>query len=73
MPSLTINYNAQDGATVAAALGKIQGWTNGGGAPRSATEAEVKQALIGVMKGWVRTVKTQEAQALIQITDVDLT
>lgn len=73
MPSITISYNAEDGQTIAAALGKLQNRVNANGSPRSATEAEVKQAFIGVAKGWVRTVKMQEAQEAIQITDVELT
>lgn len=69
MPSLTINYSIADGQRVAAAYGKLQGWTNGGGAPRSATADEIKEALKGVMKGWVRQAERQE----VPIVDPDLT
>lgn len=69
MPSLTITYTAPVGQRVATAYGKLQGWTNGGGAPRAATEEEIKQALIGVMKGWVRQAEYQ----VVAITDPELT
>lgn len=60
MPSLTINYTAQEGQTVAAAAGRVYGYRDASG-PRPATEAEVKKALIGVMKGWVEQVAQEDA------------
>lgn len=69
MPSLTITYTVPVGQRVATAYGKLQGYTNGGGAPRAATETEIKDALINVMKNWVRTAEHQ----VVAIEDPELT
>lgn len=72
MPSLTITYTAQEGQRVAAALGKLRNLQNGQG-PRSATEAEVKQSLIGVMRGWVIQVERETAEQAISLSPFDPT
>lgn len=69
MPSLTINYNAQDGQRVCNALGKLRGLRNAQG-PRAATEAEVKAALCSVAKGWVEEAERVEPAP---VTPPDLT
>lgn len=70
MPSLTINYSAQEGQRVATALGRLQGLRNGNG-PRDATEAEVKTALINIMRGWVHQHERQAAEQAINIAAFD--
>lgn len=45
MPSTTLNYTAQVGNRVAAALGKEKDYRDESGQPRSATEAEYKEWL----------------------------
>lgn len=72
MPSLTITYSAQEGQRVAAAFGKIQGLVNGSG-PRNATEAEIKAALIGTMRGWVHQAEHETAAQAISIAAFDPT
>lgn len=67
MPSMTINYTAQEGARVAAAFGKLQGLRDANG-PRSATEAEVKKALIDTMRGWVTQAEREESVNAISIS-----
>ena len=67
MPSLTITYTAQEGQRVAAALGKLRGLG------RSATEGEVKTALIGTMRGWVHDAEGEEARQAISLSAFDPT
>lgn len=73
MPSLTINYTVQEGQRVAAAYGHLNDWRDENDVLRDATAAEIKQALISVMRGWVRQSETQKAQAGIQIAAFDPT
>lgn len=72
MPFLRIDYSASEGQLVTAALGKLNGYTDANG-PRSATEAEVKKALIGVMRGWVHRVAHQEGEQNISLPAFDPT
>jgi hypothetical protein len=73
MPSLTINYTAQEGQRVATAYAHINDWRDANGDPRDATAAEVKQALINVMRGWVQQSETQKARQEIVIAPIDPT
>lgn len=63
-----IDYTAEDGQRFAAALGRRHQLTNGGGAPRSATEAEAKDWIIAKMRALVREVEREEAQKAIADT-----
>jgi hypothetical protein len=72
MPSLTINYTAQEGQRVATALGRLQGLRDANG-PRAATEAEVKKSLIGTMRGWVDQSEREIAQQSISVAAFDPT
>jgi hypothetical protein len=77
MASITITYPASDGTRFAVALGKAQGLTNGGGAPRSATAAECKAWLIGRAQQLIVDVEggeaTRAALAAISVTPLDMT
>jgi capsule polysaccharide export protein KpsE/RkpR len=73
MPSLTITYTAQEGQRVATAYGHLNDWRDENGEPRDATAAEVKQALINVLRGWVRQSEHQKAQQEIVIEPINPT
>lgn len=54
MPSMTITTDNDQAARLAAAVGHVCMYTNGNGAPRSATAAEVKDYIIGHLRGITR-------------------
>lgn len=64
MPSLTITTTVDNAQRLAAAVGY---WLNLG---RSATEAEVKQAMINEMKRLTRKYETLQAVEAIVVTDI---
>lgn len=68
MPSTTITYTAQEGQRFAAAVGRDLRLTNGGGAPRSATEAEAKEWLIAQMKKFTLDNERAEAEKAISLS-----
>jgi hypothetical protein len=54
MPSLTLTVTNQEWQVTSESLGIIHDLRDANGVLRSASEAECKQALAAVVKGWVR-------------------
>lgn len=74
MATTVLTYNAQGGAEIAAAIGWIDNLTNGGGAPRSATETEAKAHLAKYLNDLVRSHKDAVRKAaLAAIPDIVIT
>ncbi len=72
MPTLTITVAAAPAARIAAAVGRRLSLTDESGAPRSATLAEVTEAMRGVLRNWVEQSEAEVA-AKAAATAIDIT
>lgn len=73
MAAVTITTTAAQDARLAPAFGRYLGLTNGAGAPRNATTAEVKGALIQFLRDTVQTYETARVQETAPQTPFDPT
>ena len=71
MATTTITTTAAQDQRLSSAFGILLGLTNGGGAPRGATQTEIKQQVINYLTGVVLQVERQQAQ--LAITDTPFT
>ena len=71
MATTTINTTTTQDQRLSSAFGILMGLTNGVGAPRGATQAEIKQEVINYLTGVVLQVERQQAQQAI--TDTSFT
>lgn len=75
MPTITLTTDASNGARVAAAVGAVHGYTNGGGNPRSATAQEVTAHVMQYLKNFTLSYERRVAQAAADesITEITVT
>jgi hypothetical protein len=73
MSTLTITTTAQQDQRIIAAFGRYLGLTDAQGAPRNATAAEVKAAMIAHIRTTVHTYETQRAIELAALQPLDPT
>ncbi len=70
MATFTITTPAAQDAQIVAAFGKILGTKDAGGAPRNATAAEVKQAIIAWLRLTVKERDEADGRAAVAVTEI---
>jgi sRNA-binding protein len=73
MPSTTLTVTNPEWQAVSESIGILQDLRDANGALRSATEAEFKQALAAVIKGWVRRAEKMQHDAQFVASSINPT